>query len=142
MLVTVALLGVLVAMAVPHFKTLRERNQVVSTANDLVASLLMARSEAINQEATVTVQSDDWETASWTIVDADDDIIVYHEPSRNVSITPYGNVAEVSYLSSGRSAGTAFTSADYFNVESGDTARKVCMSAIGRPFVSREGNCP
>jgi type IV fimbrial biogenesis protein FimT len=141
-LITLVLLAVLTGIAIPHFKTLIERNQVVSTANDLVAALLMARSEAINQEATITVKSDAWESASWTIVDADDDIIVYREPSGNISITPHGAVAEVSYLSSGRGAGAGFTNADYFNVESGDASRKVCMSAIGRPSVIKEGDCP
>ena len=142
MLVTIALLGVLAVIAIPQFRTLLERNQVVSAANDLVAALLMARSEAINQEATVTVKSDDWASATWTIVDADDEIIVYHEPFENMSITPNGTVAEVSYLSSGRAAGPGFTNADYFSVEYGDAARKVCLSAIGRPFVLKEGDCP
>jgi type IV fimbrial biogenesis protein FimT len=142
MLVAVTVLAVLLMIATPHFKTLIERNQVVTTANDLIAALLTARSEAINQEATVTLTSVDWASASWTVVDADNELIVYHGPSETVSITPHGRVAAVSYLSSGRASGAALTNADYFNVESGATARKVCMSGIGRPFIVSEGDCP
>ena len=75
MLVAVTVLAVLLMIATPHFKTLIERNQVVTTANDLIAALLTARSEAINQEATVTLTSVDWASASWTVVDANNELI-------------------------------------------------------------------
>ncbi|WP_305804944.1 GspH/FimT family pseudopilin [Stenotrophomonas sp. YIM B06876] len=55
LVVTVAVLAILVAMAVPSFTSLINSNRLTSQANDLVASLQLARSEAVRRNRSVTL---------------------------------------------------------------------------------------
>ncbi len=55
LMVTIAILAVLIAIAVPNFNGIIISNRIVSHANELVASLQIARSEAIRTNARVVV---------------------------------------------------------------------------------------
>lgn len=55
LLVTMALIGILVSIAVPNFRMFLMNNRMVSQANDMMASLNLARSEAVKRAANVTV---------------------------------------------------------------------------------------
>ncbi|MGE3106599.1 MAG: GspH/FimT family pseudopilin [Lysobacterales bacterium] len=81
LLVTIAILAILMALAVPSFRGLIVSNRITSHANELIASLQIARSEAIRSNARVimcasTNASTCAGSASWTtgwIVFADTD---------------------------------------------------------------------
>ncbi len=53
--VTVAVLGILAAFAIPSFRSLMNTNRVATLTNELVAALNFARSEAIKRGIPVTV---------------------------------------------------------------------------------------
>lgn len=55
LLVTVAVLSILLAVAVPSFQSFLANNRMASQANDLITALNLARSEAIRRSANVTV---------------------------------------------------------------------------------------
>jgi type IV fimbrial biogenesis protein FimT len=55
MLVVLVLLGVLLAIAAPSLKGLRQKHQMQSLAEQLQASLLLARSEALRRQQRVTL---------------------------------------------------------------------------------------
>ncbi len=55
LLVTIAVLGLLLGIAVPSFQDMLRNSKVTSITNELVASLQMARSEALRRNATVVL---------------------------------------------------------------------------------------
>ncbi len=55
LVVTVAVLAIMMAMAVPSFTSLINSNRLTSQANELVASLQLARSEAVRRNRSVTL---------------------------------------------------------------------------------------
>lgn len=57
LMVTLAVLAVLAAMAIPSFTGLVNNNRLTSAANEIVGSLQLARMEAIRRNASVTVCS-------------------------------------------------------------------------------------
>ncbi|MBW8830078.1 MAG: GspH/FimT family pseudopilin [Burkholderiales bacterium] len=69
-MVAVAILGVLLAAAAPSFRTFIRDQQVKALALDLTADLLLARSEALKRNASVSIAhsgagwSDGWTTAT------------------------------------------------------------------------------
>lgn len=96
LMITVAVVGVLAAVAFPSFNYTIKNNRVKTTASDLHTSLLYARSEAIkrNSDVTVTLSSNGWivsyvEASATKILSQKDDV-----PS-DVSSTCYiDNTAE------------------------------------------------
>jgi type IV fimbrial biogenesis protein FimT len=55
LMVTIAVLAIVLAMAVPAFAALINGNRLVAQANELVASLQLARSEAVRRNAKVVL---------------------------------------------------------------------------------------
>ncbi len=53
--ITLTLVAILVAMAAPGFRSIVNNNQMTTQANELVASLMMARSEAVKRGTNVSV---------------------------------------------------------------------------------------
>lgn len=140
-LVTIALLAILVAVAVPSFQDMIERNQVTAAANDMVASLLTARSEAVKQERTTTMAKDGNWSKGWTVKDADDSMIVEYTTTHNdLSVSGHGSIANsISYSPSGRAVGGLTENTDYFKITMGDKVSCIKFSTTGRPAV---GGCP
>jgi type IV fimbrial biogenesis protein FimT len=81
MMVTLFIASILFAVAIPSFKTMSARNRLVTYTNDLIASVNLARSEAVRRGSPVTIcHTDDGETCSgswstgWiTFADPDND---------------------------------------------------------------------
>ncbi len=55
LMVTLAVLGILLGIAVPSYQNLVVNNRMTAQANDLVSALSLARSEAVKRAANVTV---------------------------------------------------------------------------------------
>ena len=55
LLITVAVLAVVLAIAVPNFRTMINRNRLVATANEISAALNLARMEAIRRNRRVEI---------------------------------------------------------------------------------------
>jgi len=68
LVVVMSILGLLAAVAVPGFGAFGREQRIRTAAFDLVADLLLARSEAILRASTVTVvgQGEGW-NAGWTV---------------------------------------------------------------------------
>ncbi len=148
MMITIVVLAILVAVAVPGMLGMMERNSVVAESNELIAALLLTRSEAIKREvSTVLVSS----ASGWRVFvdtngngteDSGEEVLVIHTVNNsNVTLSANGAAASgIRYSSSGRVLGGGFSggSTDYFKLVRGSApTRCVRFSLTGRPWVDK-----
>lgn len=143
----IAVLVVLIGIGVPSFRSVVQDNRLATTANALVRSMNVARSEALERGRDVTVEPQsgtDWESGweVWSDTDDDDNrdadevIQTIGAPEDAVSIN--SGVDEVVYVPSG----LATTNGCFDITGSGSaTARNVDVSPTGRARADT-GSCP
>lgn len=147
LLVTIAVLVVLIGIGVPSFRSVVQDNRLATTANSLVRSMNVARSEALERGHDVTVEPQsggDWESG-WEVwsdtdndgsQDADEIIQTIGAPDGAVSIS--GGPDEVVYEPSGLTT----TNGCFDITDSGSSAaRNVDVSPTGRASAGT-GSCP
>jgi len=149
MMITIVVLAILIAVAVPGMLGMIERNSVVAESNELIAALLLTRSEAIKREVnTVLVSS----ASGWRIFvdtngdgteDTGEEVLGIHTVnSSNVTLSANGAaVSGIRYGSNGRVIGGGFTGGgtDFFKVVRGSApTRCVRFSLTGRPWVDKD----
>jgi len=122
LMMTLAIAGILVTMAVPSFSEVIKNNRLITQENDFVTTLNLARSEAIRRSDRITVCKSSnqvscsgaggWEQGWIVFNDVNDDGVVInpatnvlrvHDPLSN-GVTLHGDanlVDYVSYVSSG-----------------------------------------
>jgi len=157
-LITVVVLAILVALAAPNFKTLMDRNAVTAQANEVMANILLARSEAVKRDQAVVVRrSGSWQNGLTIFADLNNNntyqsaseapLIVSHlTPNNTVTITGSGAAAVfIRFNSRGRgvtSGGANLTpNADFITLSKDGQTRYICFSPTGRPRV-QETACP
>jgi type IV fimbrial biogenesis protein FimT len=134
LLVGIAIIGILSAFAVPAFNNFMVNERVKNAALDVTSSLVVARSEAIKQNGTVTVTSLSGNTAwtnGWT-VKAPDATTIMTQPGYPSSISVTGDAATLSYNRSGRAAAT-FTIVVSPVTASSVSSRCISISLTGLP---------
>lgn len=143
LLITLVVLSILISLAVPSFRGLMDRNAVSATANNLLSSVLLARSEAVKREQSV-IFSGNADFTTWAVAaDTDNDgtgdetILEHNGESDGINIAA-NNSTTITFNSRGRASLTA--NSDYFTISKNDATRYVCFSATGRPRV-QEGVC-
>lgn len=159
MMMTIAIAAILVSLAVPSFQNLIVNNRLTTQANELVADLNVARSEAIKRGQRVSICPSNNATSCtatpWTdgrlifvdgstagTVDGTDQIL-RSQPALtgNLSLASagFGGAAYIQYVSSG-TTGSAGT---FTLCRSGFVGRVISVSATGRPSTQATGGlCP
>ncbi|MEJ6022716.1 GspH/FimT family pseudopilin [Ramlibacter sp. PS4R-6] len=145
LLVVMTILGIMMGLGVPAFQKFVAGQRVKSAAFELMSAMLIARSEAIKRNGTVTVtpsSSDAWANG-WTVTSS---TITLHqqEPVGNISVATYtdsacstaGTVASVAFANSGRPVGG---SCFKFAATNATSTRCVKVDSSGIPS---SGNCP
>lgn len=170
LLVTVAVAAIVLVVAVPSFADLIKNNRLTAATNDLIASLSLARSEAVKRELRVTVcksadgascvTTGEWEQgwivftddkANVGVVDGGEVLLRVHEAIPG-AVTMSGNnnvVNYISYVASGwgQGAGGAIPNGT-INVcgeSTGNVAnvgKEILLSNTGRARVDVEVVCP
>lgn len=154
LMVTVAVMALLAAIAFPSFTDVMRSNRVATTSNELLASVSLARSEAIRgtrgagvcASANGTSCGGSWNDGwmVWTDIngngafDAGTDTVVRWSQGRP-SLTVSNGQTAIRFDSRGRTVGGA----QGFNVKPYDVAsptRNVCVSATGQTRTS-SGAC-
>ncbi|SEA13389.1 GspH/FimT family pseudopilin [Variovorax sp. YR216] len=155
MMVVVALVAILGAVAVPGFRDLLVNQRLAATTSDFVASLSLARAEAIRHSQLVTLLptnrdwSNGWEVA---ITDIDGNRVVlraFDALRAGIAVDPqYGEGFNkfVSYDASGFSKTKSGAFGAGCLTFKADTGRRssVVLSASGRPRVcdpGKKGDC-
>ncbi len=148
LLVVVVLLGTIAALAAPSFKRTILSQRVRTTSDDIYASLLMARSEAMKRNMPVNVipAGSVW-TAGWSIqtTSSGTTYTIQKQDALNSNISVSGPsssgvAATVTFNGTGRpataSAGSTFTV--FASADSSVAARCVGLSLNGMPSTSKD----
>ncbi len=135
LMMTVVVASIMLAIGIPAFLNLSERTSVATTSNELLAAVLLSRSEAVRQNADVTFtpRADGWEVDAGLV-----NLLTHTVDSDYVIID--GNA--VTYNARGRAA---LTDTDSISVSfDGEVKSRVCLSLTGRPFIrlAEDGLCP
>jgi len=136
LMIGIAVAGVLLAIAVPAFNSLQERNALRSTAADFITAVNTARIQAINLRTSVTlkpISGNDW-GAGWMIeypasVLTEDD--QEFRPTGSSKIVSESSLNKIEFRSNGLSnAGEAkFSLCDN---RSGEEGRAITVSPFGK----------
>ncbi|MCG8485931.1 MAG: GspH/FimT family pseudopilin [Chromatiales bacterium] len=135
LIITLVVASIMLAVGIPAFLNLSERTSVATTSNELLAAVLLARSEAVRQETNVTFtpRVDGWEVDAGLV-----NLLTHTVDSDYVIIN--GNA--VTYNPRGRAA---LADTDSISVSfDGEVKSRVCLSLTGRPFIrlAEDGVCP
>lgn len=151
LLITLAVLAVLMMVAVPSFKDASLGSRLSAAANDLLASVQLARSEAIKRNVAVTLcasadgttcaASGGWEQG-WIIVAAAAVIQVQQGLPDGYLLTQTGGTNPLSFQPIGIGA-TAATFTACRDDPDGSQERVLTVRAAGTAFVTRTttGSC-
>lgn len=158
-LITLAILAILLTVAAPAMKSMIASQRISSIAQEVHASFMLARSEAVKRRTSVSLcktingtacstGGNDWDTGWLIFTDADSDgsleagdelIRVFEALPDEVSlIWNQGNDAGFDGRGQSRLAGT-FTLCE--STPSGDEARQLVLSLTGRLRVMEVGSC-
>lgn len=147
LMVTVTILAIMMGIGIPSFRTFLANQRIKSASTELMASVLISRSEAIKRNATVNLtplNSTTW-AGGWTVTTVQgtttidvhrqqslDGVTITQKNASNTAVSP----SAVSFGSTGRPAAKA-----YFQISGvGDAVRCIKLDAIGIP-TSTSGSC-
>lgn len=140
MMVTIAVLGILVAIALPGFRAFVIDSRMTAQANEFLAALTFARSEAIKRNASVTLsaKSGNWANG-WVVTDANGATLRDHAALEGSS-TLTGGATALTFTSNGQASATLT-----FNLCNPDTeiapGRDIVVSVSGRASIIKPGTC-
>lgn len=128
LMVTIAILGILAAVAAPSFTSIMERWRVRSAVENLESSLYFARSEAIKLGGQIEVQpqSGSWNNG-WKVVDVRNNKSLQEIAMTSKTTVNPGGISKINFDRWGMpSPWPGFT------FENGSASQRLCMSAGGR----------
>lgn len=164
LMITVAVLAILAAIGFPSFQSVLRSNRVATGTNELIASLALARSEAIRNtvssgicpSANGTSCNDDWSDGwlVWQDVDGNGNLdgtepVLRYSQAKTGLVLSSGNVVKFVFDSRGRatardSSNAAVAGAQSLDVRSADCAagqllaRSLTLTPTGQVRVARE----
>jgi type IV fimbrial biogenesis protein FimT len=150
LMVTIAILGVLAALAAPSFNEAILSNKLASYANNFVASATLARSEAIKRNATVTLchsangttcaSSGGWQQG-WIVLSGT--TVIQYQQALSADYRLTGNFYSIAFQSVGAGSTQATLTLCRATPSPGGQERKIELIATGRVSVSttRTGVC-
>lgn len=139
LLVTLAITGILLGIAVPSFSEFIKGMSVRSASFDLYSALSLARSEAIkrNREVVLTPATNGWKDG-WTVtVTVSGTTTVLNKQAALPGLTVAGPSVDVTYGSDGR---VVASSTPQFQITGSNAIRCVTVDLSGLPS-TRTGTC-
>jgi type IV fimbrial biogenesis protein FimT len=141
LMIAVAVVGIVLAMALPSYQSTVKNNCLTTSTNSLITGLQLARSEAtkLRQDISVEAKGGDWGTG-WTVENASgtvlSDITLTCETT---TITEQGGDSVLVYKPTGFiDAPAAF---DICDDRTGETGRQISINLVGRPNTNRTFVC-
>lgn len=141
LLITIAVVAVLAAIAVPSFQNMIATQRMRSAANDLVSTLNFARSEAVKRNTTVTVTpaAGGWGDG-WTVA-AGATTLRVHEGFESLTLTGTPAATAIGFRGDGRRDNASDIEVELAPpAASGATKHCIGVSPTGKPS-SQSGAC-
>ena len=141
LMVTVVVLGILAAIAMPNFRDYVANQRVRVEANGMMSSLNFARSEAFKRNeaiAIVPVDNTDW-ALGWNIEDDSGVVIRSREAIQGMVVL--SNVEEITYNRSGRVQGAVAPLIRICDQANRARMREVSVDLSGLPRQERTEQC-
>jgi type IV fimbrial biogenesis protein FimT len=141
LIITLVVASLVLAIGIPGFLNMLERNTVSTTSNELLSGLLLARNEAVRQgrgSSTLTPSTSGWTVESWTEDSGTTNLLTHRVDNSNITITG----AAISYNARGR-ASLENTQSIEISFD-GTVKSRICLSLTGRPYIlsADDGVCP
>lgn len=157
LMVTLSIMAILMAIALPNFQSFIQNSRMTTQANNFITALMLARSEAVKRGSTVTVCSStngmacsglsNWENGWLVFVDADGDGVV---DAGDLPVQAGQPLAGGNTLKSGRAATRVTYSGNGFTAGFNDTfslcdsrgaafSRRILLSNQGRVRIETGG---
>jgi len=152
LMITLAVAGVLFALAAPNFRTMVQNNRITTQVNEFVTATTYARSEAIRRGGSVTLclstdlascdeAGDDW-AAGWIVIEGNPDgygevLRVWDAPTGDPEMVEQEGENLVVLMGNG----AADRSLDiHHNIPAcaGDQARRIRLDRTGRTNITRQ----
>jgi type IV fimbrial biogenesis protein FimT len=139
LLITVTVLGILAAVALPSLGNFVRDQRVKTAISDVYASFIYARSEAIKRSADVQVvpNGTDW-AAGWTVKDSGGASLKVQGAISGVAIS--GEAGTITYRRDGRLSAAIATFVLSSPDSSSVTARCLRIDPSGRPNIKVDSN--
>lgn len=143
LMITVTIMAILTAMAIPSFSEVILKSTLTNQARDLMASSLLARSEAIKRNQTVTLcASSNGSTCggTWTngwIVLTTDNIVVHSHKAAPTGFLINSALTSITFSASGLGATMATLTVCKATPAVGKEERLLSISGTGRPSISK-----
>lgn len=144
LMVTIAVMAILLAIAVPSFTDAVLGSKLSSYANNFVASAHLARSEAIKRNAAVTLcasadgtscaTAGGWQQG-WIVLSGT--TVIQRQQALSAGLLFTGGVHSIIYQSSGISAISTTLTLCRATPSVGSQQREISISATGRPSVTK-----
>jgi type IV fimbrial biogenesis protein FimT len=136
LLVTLAVLAILVGIGLPAFSELIASQRTRAATSALHDSLMLARSEAIKRNISVSLQTTDL-AAGWTVADSNGKVLHSELGSKGLIFSPA--TPAISYNSFGRLS-TGANSKITVTAQGSTKSRCILIDSVGRPQIS-DGAC-
>lgn len=144
LITAITIMGVLAGVAVPSFQSFIANQRIRNVSFDLMAALMLARSEAVTRNGNIALKKADagW-SSGWEVVDPADEDKVFLSQSdvRSLTISNSASLDAITFGKDGRAntASTKFTIAPASEA-SGVSPRCISIAPSGVPS-SRLGAC-
>ncbi len=142
LMLTVAILGVVLVIALPSYNNTVKNNCLTTDTNTLITSIQLARSEAIKrrQDISIVAKGGNWATG-WTVQDPTATVIQDISLSCDATtVIEQGGDTTMVYNDNGFiDAPAEFEICDD---RTGETGRQISINMVGRPSTNRNYVCP
>ncbi|WP_211444760.1 GspH/FimT family pseudopilin [Collimonas humicola] len=156
-LAVLAIMGILLAMALPSMRAFVIQNRLAAESRLLIAALTLARSEAVKRGRAVKVcrsstadaggarcsaaasgdrDGADW-AAGWLVLEADNGQILLRQGALGADTQAPASRATITYHAGG-DAGSSYTNVEFSH--KGEFARMVCVAGSGRIRLKSDGS--
>lgn len=132
LIVTIAIVSIIATMAAPSFGDMRSRQNLATSQQDLIAKLNLARSQAVLQRRTVTLNLNS------SVPDTN--LVVNWAPTGDAVLMP-SSPSTLDFTLDGLVNKTTDTTFEICNRNSGNKSKKVIVSKMGTIQQAVEGTC-
>jgi len=139
LIVTLAVVGVLFAVAVPNIMFTTTSNRLTTQYNDMRADFSFARNEAVTRNVAVTISSGgDWSTG-WTIGTP---TTTLRNTETKTGAAIISAVNSFTYNSDGTANATAATTFTVCDNRTGTYGKQLVINVAGRGRLNKDAACP